>query len=69
MDWDSPDAMHASVIRSDKPPDQYSISNDEKKDLENFLQVFEALSVPNWSRLSDSNRGPTVYKTVALPLS
>ena len=22
-----------------------------------------------WSRLSDSNRGPTVYKTVALPLS
>jgi hypothetical protein len=23
----------------------------------------------NWSHLADSNRGPTVYKTVALPLS
>ena len=26
-------------------------------------------ATPAWSHLSDSNRGPTVYKTVALPLS
>jgi hypothetical protein len=25
--------------------------------------------VVGWSQFSDSNRGPTVYKTVALPLS
>ena len=25
--------------------------------------------VLSWSQFSDSNRGPTVYKTVALPLS
>src|SRR5213080_3913725 len=28
-----------------------------------------SLSCQNWSQLSDSNRRPTVYKTVALPLS
>jgi hypothetical protein len=27
------------------------------------------LTTKNWSQLSDLNRRPTVYKTVALPLS
>ena len=29
--------------------------------------VFDRFTIPAWSHLSDSNRRPTVYKTVALP--
>ena len=31
--------------------------------------VVAASGFEKWSQFSDSNRGPTVYKTVALPLS
>ena len=36
-----------------------------------YYTLFGDLTFANmrWSRHSDSNRGPTVYKTVALPLS
>ena len=38
----------------------------EPRDLQS--PVFDRFTIPayNWSRLSDSNRRPTVYKTVAL---
>ena len=38
------------------------------KKIKTALQASEALIVLIWSRLSYSNRGPTVYKTVAINL-